>query len=687
MTLRFAPLLLLAALILSACVEAEPLPVGPLQANVKLSTHVQDWRDEVIYQVLIDRFNDGDKNNNFNVDPRIMGKYHGGDWEGLIEKLDYLQALGVTAVWISPVVKNVEEDAGFASYHGYWTQHFTEHNPHFGDLSTLRRLSDELHSRNMKLILDIVTNHVGQAFFYDMNMNGQADDWLQGSGDPAAGSGISEGRPLSRISEYDPDYDVRGIQSFTSLGLAGPAPAVFLYMPQINRVPPGPSPMDLNNDGVISGIDEELGFANPDWYHRRGRVVSWDAPNTGPYTHTFGGLPLDPPAKPGQAERIYYQNDQTLFGDFPGGLKDLATENPAVRKALIQAFTYWIDVSNADGFRIDTLKHVEYSFWEEFAPAMRQHAARRGKTNFLMFGEAFDGNDDLLGAYTRLDQVDSVFFFSQKYAIDNVFKCPPGNSAPSCNGRSNGTSDIYGWGGENPRLDKFSTTPQPGGVTDAAGNGVAPRQLLVSFLDNHDVARFLFDRSDANGITALKAALFYLLTTHGIPCIYYGTEQGFFGGNDPSNREDMWKQDSSIYAKYNFGYAYRPWNTDNPIFQHISKLISMRKKYLPLRQGNFEFIWHSTRTGNERDAGILAFERVAGEQRVVVVINSHETQSSSTRAPDSEGGATMSTGFAQGTVLVDAFNPNDRFTVGAGGSLEVSVPPSSGRILMPEGML
>jgi pullulanase/glycogen debranching enzyme len=76
-------------------------------------TFVDDWRDEVIYQIVVDRFSDGDPNNNFNVDLRKEAAYHGGDWQGIIDKLDYLEDLGVTALWISPVVRNVEEDAGF----------------------------------------------------------------------------------------------------------------------------------------------------------------------------------------------------------------------------------------------------------------------------------------------------------------------------------------------------------------------------------------------------------------------------------------------------------------------------------------------------------------------------------------------------------------------------------------------
>ena len=120
-TQAIASTLVIAALsgaMMTGCVDADPLPTAPHQTDVSLSTHVQDWRDEVIYQLIVDRFHNGDINNDFNVDKRSMSRYHGGDWQGIIDKLDYLQALGVTTLWISPVVKNVEEDAGFASYHG-----------------------------------------------------------------------------------------------------------------------------------------------------------------------------------------------------------------------------------------------------------------------------------------------------------------------------------------------------------------------------------------------------------------------------------------------------------------------------------------------------------------------------------------------------------------------------------------
>ena len=179
---------------------------------VALATHVDDWRDEVIYQVLVDRFENGDVGNDFLVNNDDLARYQGGDWQGLIDRMGYLQDLGVTTLWISPVVRNVETDANVDGYHGYWAQDWSAVNPHFGTLATLQELVREAHRRDMKVIIDIVTNHVGQAFFYDMNLNGVADINFQNNGGPM---------PVRHYTEYDPDFNPAGIQAFTSLGESG----------------------------------------------------------------------------------------------------------------------------------------------------------------------------------------------------------------------------------------------------------------------------------------------------------------------------------------------------------------------------------------------------------------------------------------------------------------------------------
>ena len=618
---------------LGACVDP-----GAVDANWATSAgQTADWRDEVIYQVMVDRFANGDPNNDARVVPSALGLYQGGDWRGLIDRLDYLDELGVTALWISPVVRNLETDANFDGYHGYWTQDFEQVNPHFGTLATLRELTQAAHRRGMKVILDIVTNHVGQLFYYDINGNGSPDDNVYGAGcglqPPADQQACPNPAVITHVSEYDPDYDPAGVRGYTSLGFSGTAPLRWIWNSAINR---GPT---LPGSGAGGPLDAQVGFNREDWYHRKGRITNYGA------------------------------RDQVLTGDFPGGLKDLKTELPEVRAALAAAFARWIQAADFDGFRIDTLKHVEHEFWQDFCPKIRQYCAGKldlpdpvhgpaatvpalsvPKQKFFMFGESFDGNDDLNGSYTFNQEVDSTFYFSQKFSVfDEVFKK----------------------GAATKRIEEQFLRKQAkyAPVANTDGIGVAPRDALVNFIDNHDVTRFLFDQPDP---AALRSALAFLLTEDGIPCIYYGTEQELDGGNDPFNRERMWET------------GYR---TDGDTFQFIRRLIKLRKSYEPLRRGALTTRWSTERVLDEQDSGIFAFDRSTGSgagKTVLVVINTSGRKTSETSA-STLGGAAMVTGFADGTQLVDVLDPSGAaaFTVGVAGQLTVSVPAYGARILVP----
>lgn len=118
----------------------------------------RDWREETIYFILTDRFNNGDENNDFNVNPRDLSAYHGGDLQGVIDKLDYIKDLGATAIWLTPVVDN--QDKG---YHGYWAIDFYKVDEHLGDVAKLKELVQKAHDKGIRVILDIVVNHTGPA--------------------------------------------------------------------------------------------------------------------------------------------------------------------------------------------------------------------------------------------------------------------------------------------------------------------------------------------------------------------------------------------------------------------------------------------------------------------------------------------------------------------------------------------
>lgn len=129
-----------------------------------------DWRDQVVYFLMTDRFFDGDPANNGQgageYDPGDPNRYHGGDLAGVRSRLGYIQGLGATAVWLTPPVANVWWDPALkmAGYHGYWTENFREVDRHLGTLDDYRKLSRALHGRGMFLIQDMVANHTGDFF-------------------------------------------------------------------------------------------------------------------------------------------------------------------------------------------------------------------------------------------------------------------------------------------------------------------------------------------------------------------------------------------------------------------------------------------------------------------------------------------------------------------------------------------
>jgi len=205
------------------------------------------------------------------------------------------------------------------------------------------------------------------------------------------------------------------------------------------------------------------------------------------------------------------------------------------------------------------------------------------------------------------------------------------------------------------------------------GIGLAPNQGLVNFLDNHDLPRFMFEKGD---YAIQRVALMYLMTWDGIPCVYYGTEQGFAGGVDPKNREDMFRGNESL------GYA--PFSTDHEHFRLVQELIAMRQANVALRRGTVQVIWSTTQSGARRDAGIFAFERSAGSEQTAIVVLNASQQTSETCAPTTEGGLCMKTSLPGGTQLVDVMPGSDgqTFTVRGDGTVDVMVPARSGRVLV-----
>jgi glycosidase len=336
-------------------------------------------QDEILYFLLPDRFENGDPSNDrggftgdrltTGFDPSAKGFFHGGDLQGITKRLDYIQGLGATAVWLGPVFQNkaVQGPPGreSAGYHGYWITDFTRVDAHFGANSDLRALIDAAHARGLKIYLDIVVNHTADVIRYRECSSGVCP-YRSRAQYPYTRRGGIDGAPIN-----DGFLGDEAAQQ-TDGNFAKLTRPDYAYTP---FVPAGEEHVKV-----------------PDWlnelilYHNRGNS-------------TFSG-------------------ESSQSGDF-AGLDDLMTENPRVVRGFIEIYGKWIDDYGIDGFRIDTAKHVNAEFWQAFVPAILARAAARGIPNFHIFGEVATGSMDpaLLAEHTRVDKLPAVLDFAFAAAV------------------------------------------------------------------------------------------------------------------------------------------------------------------------------------------------------------------------------------------------------------------------------
>lgn len=417
------------------------------------------WQDQIIYFAVSDRFSNGDKTNDSNVKANDPWAYHGGDLQGLINKLDYIKDLGATTIWITPPMDNRDEafKADFGGghmqdmwgYHGYWFKDFFAVDEHLGTMPKLQEFITKAHSKGIKVLLDIVMNHV--------------------------------------------DYN-------------------------------HPFAVDKNNP--------QGKYYN--WFHHDGKINDNEWSNQWKVEH--GEL----------AE-----------------LPDLNQDNPEVYNYLLKASKWWIDQTKADGFRIDTIKHVGHDFWKKYSHEIHQYAGN----DFMLLGEVYEPAPNSVANYIN-DGLDSAFDFPLYYTIKSVF------------GQGQSMKNLANFF----QNDKYYPNP----------NMVSP------FIDNHDVPRFLSE-AGSNGTAKLKSALSMIMTVRGIPTVYYGTEIGLNGGADPDNRRDMnWSSKNSDLTNY------------------MKTLTSIRAKYIALRRGAQLEMW--------QDDQIFAYLRSTGNasEDVITAINNSE---------------------------------------------------------------
>ncbi len=523
--------------------------------------------DQDFYFVMGDRFENGDASNDegglgddplvSGFDPTSKGFYNGGDLAGLRSRLDYIQGLGTDAIWLTPIFKNKAvqlEDGPSAGYHGYWITDYTQVDPHLGTNAELTELVDAAHAKGMKVFFDIITNHTADVIGYE-----------EGDRTAYVSKDVSPYRTASGRVFDDRDY--AGGSRFPELDPA----TSFPYTPVLD-----PAEEDLKVPAWLN---------DPTMYHNRGNT-------------TFTG-------------------EDSQYGDF-FGLDDLFTERPEVVDGMTDIYQSWIGDFGIDGYRIDTMKHVNDEFWQAFGPGILDYADRHGKPNFFMFGEvALDGSDaaakSLTSHYTTHDGMQAILDFPfQDAARGFASKRLP-----------------------TQRLADFFANDD--WYTDADSNAYS----LPTFLGNHDMGRFgYFVTTDntTNGQSAdtsellkrdrLGHELMYL--SRGNPVVYYGDEQGFTGtGGDQLARQTMFAsqvpdyQDDTQIGTDRTG-ADDNFATDHPLYRSIADLAALTDRYPALRNGS-----QQVRLASD-SAGLFAFSRIDRQRQreYVVVLNNSEQPAS-----------------------------------------------------------
>lgn len=521
--------------------------------------------DDSFYFVMADRFANGDPANDtggidggrdeHGFDPTAKGYFNGGDLDGLREQLDYIEGLGTDAIWLTPVFKNKAvqlEDGPSAGYHGYWITDFTRIDPHLGTNADLTELVDAAHDRGIKVFFDIITNHTADVIGYE---EGARTAYVPKDVEPYR---TADG------TAFD-DRDHTGGRAFPELDPA----TSFPYTPVLE-----PGEEDLKVPAWLN---------DPTLYHNRGNT-------------TFTG-------------------EDSQYGDF-FGLDDLFTEHPRVVDGMVEIYRTWVEDFGIDGFRIDTMKHVDDAFWQEFGPGLLDFARSHGKPDFFMFGEvALDGSDAAAKAftshYTTHNGMQAILDFPFQWAA----------------------RDFVSKEGSGRALARFFRDDD--WYTDADSNV----HSLPTFLGNHDMGRFgHFLAADDPERTpeemlrrdVLAHELMYL--SRGNPVVYYGDEQGFTGtGGDQLARQTMFASQVPEYVDDDqLGSKETPatdsFDTDHPLYRAVADLDRLVEQHPALRRGAQQV--------RMADEDVLAFSRIDRRQQreYVVVLNTAE-QRRSVRVP------------------------------------------------------
>ena len=533
------------------------------------------WEDQVFYFLLLDRFSDGkekdcrdndgimtstgstalfqpaDNGNAVSSEAQAANwreagaKWAGGNLKGLSGKIGYLKRLGVTAIWVSPVFRQVEFQA---TYHGYGIQNFLDVDPHFGTREDLKKMVDVAHEHGIHVVMDIILNHSGNVFSYAPDRY-----WTR---DGSSGNYFMDPR-------WDGNtYPVKGFNAEN-----GEPKTPFTQTPAASM-----------KDAVWPAE-----FQDPAFYSQKGRIDNWDH---------------DPEFREG---------DFCDLKDIHHGLGDIDNfQSSGALKALCEAYKFWIAYADLDGFRVDTVKHMDPGATRYFTSVIHEFTQDIGKENFYLIGEI---TGDREFAYSLLE----------KTGLDAALGI----------GDIQNKLELLVKGKRNP-VEYFALF-RNSVLVNKDSHLWFKNKVVVTF-DDHDQirkgnrkARFCADSEDKRkqilNVMALNA------TTLGIPCIYYGSEQAFDGegGEDRYIREAMFGGNFGAFRSTSRHCFYE----DSYIYRELGEILAFRKKEIVLRRGR-QYLREISGDGvsfglpqvfADRMLSVVAWSRIFNDREILLAIN------------------------------------------------------------------